>query len=218
MKSTKAYISRLLFLAAVPLLSVLSLLGAEPLVLEPNDPLGGTFIGPGYIRTLGCEFTVGTSPLLVVSLGVRDWAGTGLVNSHDVGLWDESMNLLAETMVSPGSGVNGFRYIDLTTPVLLSPNEHYILGAAYISYDEDKIGESRTYEGVHPVYNPAITFDAVRFGDSMSGLSFPIYTDQDTDLGMFGPSLEFELVPEPSTWVLVALGSCLIFIRRNTRS
>ncbi len=108
---------------------------ADVLVLDPDDPVGGTYIGEGFVRTAGYEFAVGNTPLLVTGLGIRDWFGTGLVNSHDAGLWDVNQNLLAQITVSPGPSISGFRYASLTTPLVLDPNQIYIVGSTYVHMD-----------------------------------------------------------------------------------
>jgi hypothetical protein len=183
--------------------------GSELLVLNPDDPLGGVHGAGNYVRTVGYEFTVGSSPLSSLSLGIRDWGGDGIVDYHDIGLWDANQNLLASVTITPGTSSNGWRFLSLTSPVMLNAGENYILGASY-GDSVDEIGISRTWEGANPTYNSAVTFDTVRFDDSLTGLTFPTMLEYPVYLGEFGPNMEFEIVPEPSSRLLLLFG--FIFI------
>jgi hypothetical protein len=190
--------------------------GGEFLVLKTDDPLGGTFTGEGYTRTAGFQFTVGAAPLSISALGVRDWDGGGLDNSHQVGLWDVEGNSLGGITVSPGPSTDGFRYASLVAPILLDAGHSYIIGATFINMDADRIGLSRTWENASPVYNSAVSFNVIRFGDSVSGVTFPdLLGFPDVELGQFGPNAEFALVPEPSTTVLLCSSLvCTFLVRR----
>jgi hypothetical protein len=203
-----------LSLAASPLY------GSELLVLNPDDPLGATQGAGDYIRTVGYEFTVGSSSLSTLSLGIRDWSGTGIVDFHDVGLWDANQNLLASVTISPGASSDGWRFASLTSPVLLNAGENYILGESYRDGGVDAIGISRTFEGAAPTYNSAVTFDTVRFDDSLTGLTFPTILEFPAYLGEFGPNMEFDIVsaPEPSACLLFLSGLILVAAYGLSRS
>ena len=207
-----------MIILAVPLLFIsMRLHGSESLVITPDDPLGGTVIGGANTAMEGYEFTVGNSPLSVSALGVRDWSGSGLQNSHQVAVWDLAGNLLATMAVTPGASDDGFRYAPLDLPLLLNPGQSYVIAATYANMDPDPFGISRSYENASPIYNPAVTFDATRYGYSTSGLSFPDNMGfPGVDLGTFGPNAEFDLVPEPSATALsiVALIVSSLFASR----
>ena len=91
------------------------------------------------------------------------------------------------------------------TPVLLQPNQTYVIAATYANMDLDLVGTSGVENGGSPIYNPAVSFDAVRYGASVSGLAFPEFTDFPIWLGEFGPNAEIEVVPEPSLGMLSGL-------------
>jgi hypothetical protein len=185
----------------------------EFLVVEPSDPEGGMYIGGEFIRTTGYEFTVGGLPLSVTALGVRDWLGTGLASFHQVGLWNADRILLATAEVSPGPSSSGFRYTALSAPVFLDAGQSYTVGATYLNEDPDRIGLSDVRQGGAAVYNDAVTFERIRFDDSLSGLIYPELVGFPEERGSFGPNVEFEIVPEPSTIVLVGLGLGILVLR-----
>lgn len=176
----------------------------EFLVVAPGNPSGGVFHGEGFVLTDGYQFTVGSAPLSLLSLGVYDWSGSGLVNSHQVGLWDADGNLLSTTTITAGPSTNGFCYSSVT-PVLLEAGQSYIMGATYVNLDVDKIGTSIRYDNIPPVYNPAIFYDVCRYGISDADLTFPVNSEFSYVLGYFGPNAEIVVVPEPSTSLLLSL-------------
>ena len=185
------------------------------LVVNTGFTTGGTFISDnGYIGTMGYEFTVGTDSIYVLSLGICNWNGEGLSNSHDLGLWDFEGNLLTSTTIAAGSNTNGFIY-SAVTPVLLEANQTYVIGASYIGHDPDSIGFSDRDNNGSPVYNSAVTFNADRYDASLSGLTFPTMTDSSEWLGAFGPNAEIEVVPEPNTETLLGLSALLVFSHRR---
>ena len=116
-----------------------------------------TNAGPGGLSiadsdaNFGYDFTVGSTPLLVTALGLWDGPqevqgqfsgaiGDGFVNSHVIGLWDSSGNLLAKATIQPltvDTLVGEFRYSSVLIPtnpgpVILSANTTYVLGAAFL--------------------------------------------------------------------------------------
>src|SRR5262245_56958919 len=73
--------------------------------------------------TYGYTFTVGSSPISVTQLGI--WTPTnGLMLDHEVGLWDNSGNLLTSVTVPTfaTSAPSGFSYEPVPSAVLLNPN------------------------------------------------------------------------------------------------
>src|SRR4051812_40535085 len=120
------------------------------LVLLAPPPLRADFLltgaGAGPLGNFGQEtgtagygFTVGSSPLQVITLGVWDLGADGLTNTHQVGLWTNSGTLLAMVEVPSGTGgtLQGeFRYANLSSPVTLTAHETYVLGASYSSRDD----------------------------------------------------------------------------------
>src|SRR5436309_2163862 len=60
------------------------------------DFTGGNANTFGGNATVGWEFTL-SSPMLVDGLGFWDHAGNGLINAHDVGIWNTSNTALLLT-------------------------------------------------------------------------------------------------------------------------
>src|SRR6266850_1927080 len=103
--------------------SVLINLVAADAAVFLSDP-SGELPGPGGY-TSGTEFTVGSQPLSVAQLGAYDAGANGLVESHDVGLWDSANTLLGSVTVPSGTGATlagTYRYTALATPVILLAN------------------------------------------------------------------------------------------------
>jgi hypothetical protein len=78
----------------------------------------------------------------ITDLGVFDGGsdGAGLQVAHDVGLWDTSGTLLATASVDNSATLlSGYRFTPIT-PVVLSKNQNYILGAYYpAGFPGDKV-------------------------------------------------------------------------------
>jgi hypothetical protein len=102
-----------------------------------TDPGTGT-LRNNYTSTLGANLTVNTT-ITVTALGFWDSSiaadtDTGLNASHQVGIWNSNgTDLLASVTVPAGTAgelIGQFRYADLTTPLVLTAGQTYLLGAA----------------------------------------------------------------------------------------
>ena len=108
--------------------------GADTLALDVTSDTG---VFAGSFTNLGWQFTV-NAPILVDGLGVFDVNPAGLVESHQIGLWDNNGTLLAATTVTNGSTLvpsvsnNGDWLFQSIAPVLLLPGT-YVTGAFYPS-------------------------------------------------------------------------------------
>jgi hypothetical protein len=166
--------------------------------------------------TLGYQFDV-ASPISVTGLAAWFQSPTGaVIQSHDIGLWDSSGNLLASgtiTALSPQMGSAGF-YFTSITPVNLGIGNGYVVGAQTGFVDLYKFDGS-AFGGSDPGFSswsvdPAIAFVGDAFMNG-PGLNFPIYQ---TDLGFkgdFGGNIVFTAgqqnpIPEPTTLILFGTG------------
>ncbi len=75
-----------------------------------------------------------------------------------------------------------------------------------------RIGLADTRDGASPAYHPAVTFQTIRFDDSRAGLTFPTLLGYPEEVGLFGPNVEFQVVPEPSAVALTLVSGALLFV------
>jgi hypothetical protein len=231
---------------------MLLLVCAAALICATNfDARANTIIddaGPGpagfssFNITFGYDFTVGSTPLMITALGMWDGPefnpmtggstgsiGDGFFASHDIGLWDNSGNLLAKATVSIGTTdtlVGEFRYSSVLTPtnpgpVILSANTTYVLGASFIRMDPDKLRDNEL--GPQATFDPAVSSGNAR--DSIAaGFGFP-----DNTLGpgsLVGPNAIFTAVstgngvPDGGNAAVMMSGAVAILLafRAGTRS
>ena len=182
---------------------------------------------------LGFLFQVGSTPLLLTSLG-QYVPSTGLVASDKVYLYlvtgtasgdnfaPTTETLAATATLATGAlpDANGYAYQALTAPIPLVPGSDYV-----IDYDDS---------GDNPFHDNSVTatssssqlaseFDTQYItplyttltGGASTGSTFPSLIS--TAYGFYvGPNATFSVAPEPSTWALLALGfMALIWVRRN---
>ncbi len=172
------------------------------------SPGGGTLrVGNNF--TLGSSFTVGSIPVSVFSLGVWDSNADGLAVAKPVGLWNSTGTLLASATVPAGTTgtlVGEFRYTSIT-PIVLSANTSYTVGAFYASSDTDQLHDHTG--GAAPTMSSDFTnyvarFDnATGFSDPTGGASGPAYV---------GPSFQYAVVPEPSSLLLGLGGAGMLWV------
>ena len=155
---------------------------------------GQTLNNPPF--TLGWEFLTNNA-ITVNALGFFDDSQDGLAESHDVGLWDASGNLLAQTTVaSTDILVNQWRY-SFVAPVTLAAQQDYYVGALYTSGADNVVFPG--YSGVSTTAN--ITYLNATYGEG-GALADP--TNAFGANGFFGPNIS--TIPEPSTWAMLMLG------------
>lgn len=74
----------------------------------------------------------------VTHLGFFDDGGDGLLESHSVGIFAQGSNpgggtLLADVTIPAGTGAgytNGYRWVALSTPLVLTNGQHYVIAAS----------------------------------------------------------------------------------------
>lgn len=175
----------------------------------------GTPDGAGFTN-LGYSFVadVATS---VVSLGVWDEDGNGLVNSHEVGLWASDGTPLASTVVGAGTaGIldSGFRFTDIS-PVLLTAGQTYYVAALFHGPGDDNF----VHDPTSIVTASQITYDSRRFVPD-TALAFPALVGSSVfTTGYWGGNvrLDAQAVPEPATMTLLGCGLAAAFLRRRRR-
>ena len=183
--------------------------------------------GDGF--SLGSEFTVNSPNLSAIALGIYDTTGNGFLQSHDVGLWDRTAGdvEVAQVTIPTGTGatlINGFRYINLGSPLALIQGHQYILAAFYpvgeVAGVNDQLldccggGTNATPDGNFGSFAGAFTTPGL--GSSAGHLTEPNGTVPGTT-DYVGPNLEFVQTPEPGTFALLGLGLAAVVRRRTSR-
>ena len=182
---------------------------------------------PSFTGTRGWSFYNGpNNPIAITQLGVFDSGGDGLATSHQIGLWATDGTLLASIMVPAGTVaplVDGYRYAPIS-PVFLPGgfgiSGGYIVAAQYSAGDADDI-----LTPVSGGFAPGLAgwtggFPSIGWYGFGSDLPFPSQRTIPMMEGSGGrvfwePNFQFEVVPEPSVWLLFALGSSFLFMRRR---
>jgi hypothetical protein len=205
-------------------LSLLSAMAALVVALPANASTvfsALTFTGSGpngtaTTSTRGYAFDVTADGLSAVALSIWDDLGNGLTDSHDVGLWDPSGNLIASATIPSGTAatlVDGFREVAIT-PVALPIGSGYTVGALFIVGTADV--QAITLTGISTA--PGITYVGGRFiNNGVASLTLPTSSFN----GLIGGSLLVDTggssVPEPSSLSLLVLGAGMLAFKRIRR-
>lgn len=185
-----------------------------------------TFTGVGFGNgtvsnsTRGYAFTVTGSDLVAAQLGVWDAGGNGLVESHQVGLWNSTGTLLASATVGSGTSaalIDGFRYVDIVDVPLAAGS--YTVGAFFFNGSQDL--QALDLTGLATA--PGITYDDLRFINGVSSLTMPT-NPLNGRTGLIGGTLMVDSitaptsdVPEPESALLALMGVGLLSLARARR-
>jgi hypothetical protein len=185
---------------------------ANPIITNPGP---GIVAGSNGNNTLGFDFTVGSSAIQVTALGLWDQNQDGFTNSHSIGLWDNSGNLLGSVVISIGTvnPLSGqFRYGNLATPIILTAGTTYVLGASYLDTDADQLVGN--VAGDQATFDPAVAAGNFRFV-SDNGFAFP--SGNNGPGSVVGPNAQFIIVPEPGRglFVVALIFGALIYVHRR---
>ncbi len=173
-----------------------------------------TFALSGQSAAVGWSFQVLGSDLDVVSVGVFD-NQNGLMDAHELGIWDSSDTLLVDVTVPAGTSgtlIDGYRYIDIG-PITLTAGDTYFIAAFYPA----KFSTSAPQD--HVLANSSQTYDGVEFLNSVQTLLGPGipfgFPNQNAGVnqGVFGPNFQFTTItatPEPST--VCAAGAAMLLL------
>ena len=200
MKSLSRYVLMAIAIMCLPFLSASAQTNAVSFSNTKGQSLAKTD------TTFGWSFTA-NSNIDVVDLGVFDDSQNGLTDSHQVGLWDNSGNLLVSTTVPSGTGAtldDQFRMVAVSSTELLA-GQKYFIGTLYTTFNDPLLlqGDASNFATA-----PQITYDNATFAlgttlkDPTSIASPPP--------AFFGPNFEFEAatspVPELGSFVLLGTG------------
>jgi hypothetical protein len=166
------------------------------------------FAAPGLDVTtgnwsLGWAFTV-NQPMIVQSLGFYDDQKNGLIQVHDVGIFNAAQQLIVFGQVTPSDPlVSWWRWTNVT-PTLLVPQELYQIGA---------VTGAENYSGlpVGFVVDPQVNYLLDSYFNPPNGvLTYP-NTSQGV-VGDFGPNFSTDAVPVPAPGALLLLVPGLVSV------
>lgn len=162
--------------------------------------------------TIGWEFTV-MADVFVTDLGWIDMGDSGLESTHEIGIFDENRVLIVSTVLESGiTGVfkGGFRYQPIS-PVRLTVGQNYVIAGRVGT--ADNIGIS-SYDPLPPKFllHPEISLVGGRTNGGHSLFNYPGAYFR-ADRVYLGPN--FQLVPEPGTMGLVAVGAVAMVRKRR---
>ncbi len=175
---------------------------------------------PSFGFSLGAEFTLSTVNELdgfVLELGIYDPSGNALNTDHEIGLWDVTAGntMVADATVTAGttnSGVPGFLYVSLPTPVLMIDGDVYKLAAYYSQTSTDTLLDNNgsptidpNFSSTHGIFDPT---------GAVGSLSEPTGTAGNPYVG---PNLQFQPIPEPGTGALLLVAGVLVGWRARAR-
>lgn len=167
-----------------------------------------------FTGTVGIEFTVGGSPLLVSALGVEDLLGNGLQESHQVGLWNSAGTLIQSVLIPAGTSatlVDTWRFAGLGQSVLLAAGSHYYIGASR-NFGIDVYSDNGLTTNAFLLSN-----DVIPIANTNLEGSFAAPTQQQVgEVPRWGfANLQYEVVPEASSSSILAVACGLLVIRRK---
>lgn len=185
--------------------------------------LSANFYGNSYFlpQSAGYVFTP-LSDVVVSSLGFYDYQGDGLGESHPVGIFNNTGNLLTSAVVFSGTEKpmeDGFRYTDIA-PLTLSAGQSYTV-ATLFQTNADVIGYADVSD---TLVNPSITLGSVPARyilQTGTELQFPTETALLVTEMFYGPNFKLTAVPLPGAVTLfgsaIAGLSFLGLVRKNNR-
>lgn len=169
--------------------------------------------------SLGWDFTVGASDIVVSAIGFWDSGSNGLNTSHQLGLFQTaapnwgvqitSVTIPAGTAAPLGD--DGFRYATLPAPVTLTAGVHYkvcgsITPSEWFGYTSNPAKVTYSPDFVPGSVYPGYRNDGV-FGATVDGVSEKIYV----------VNMQYATVPEPSVCSLLTVTLLLLGSKRIRR-
>jgi hypothetical protein len=173
-------------------------------------------------RARGFRFRT-DAPLRVLGLAVADVVHDGITldsdaTGVDVSLWDDAGHQLALAKVAGGTAAElrgDFRIVDLASPVLLEPGAYYRVAAdmadIFEFYDGNHFSKATvTSTNFISMVQQADTAGTIGNGRAL----FPSFLG-DIGVADLGANLVVEVVPEPSTLVLLAASGATVLLSRR---
>jgi len=202
------------------LLLLVGVIDSKAAVLFESFPTTVSTENQIWSSTVGYSFTVGLNNLQVFR--IWDFDNSKSQTIDQVGIWDSSQNLL--TSVSFSNSVHGV-YLGgsyMAAPLTLFAGQQYTLAAcAGVTQSPARWTDNYTTDPSTKPVGQDVTFDWGVRNNSQYTFSYPsekmIATGTFTGTTFKGLNLEYNLIPEPSTYALFGIGAIglLIVMRRK---
>ena len=175
-------------------------------------------------RARGFRFRA-DAPLRVLGLAVADVVHDGITldsdaTGVDVSLWDDAGHQLVLAKVAGGTAAElrgDFRIVDLASPVLLEPGAYYRVTADMADTFEFDNGDHYNKATVTSTNYISMVQQADAAGTIGNGRAvFPTFLG-DMGVADLGANLVVEVVPEPSTPVLLVASGATVLLSRRLR-
>lgn len=154
---------------------------------------------------------MGATPISVTQLGYFDSGPPGLVDSHQIGIWEMGGNLnpIVQGTVQSGTAsilIGAYRF-ELVSPTRLNANTTYLIGAHSPNPNDTAI-----MFDVAQTYASEITYLGANYAP-VSGFAPPT-TSYGASHGVFGPNMRFEpmAVPEPEEYAVMVGAGLVVFV------
>ena len=110
-------------------------------VTQPLHETQAAALRNNYSGTLGCVFEVGSSNVVVSHMGIYNAGGIGLNTTHHAGVFNSSGSSLLGSVMAASATVyyftNGYQWISLNPPLLLTANTTYLIASDVVNGDGD---------------------------------------------------------------------------------
>jgi len=178
--------------------------------------------------SLGYDITIGPTDLLLTAIGYYDPGGDGLESFAEAGLFELGIGgtneglVVSQAMDVAASFFDGdYRYVTLASPVTLTANVSYRVAA-----NTGSVGGGASHNTVPFTRTPntlapdlVIDLDSTRIGSNpgtpVGELDFPSGFVSGGAPDIFLANLEYSVVPEPTSALLVGLAALGMGIRRR---
>ena len=173
---------------------------------------GGSLQNSQFNQTLGWVFDLNTEVTLG-RLGFYDSNQDGLAEAHDVGIWTSAGTLVASATVPNGTGgslLGNFRYVNVPTVQL--PVGQYLIGAHFGDGSLDLFVQDSS-----SIVTDAFVEYSGRAGNG-PGFVFPTPNVQTGGTDFTAANFQFNVIPEPSSCILLVLASGLGLVGRRRLS